>query len=361
MAELKWAPNRRAALAVSGGSDSLALMHLFSRWAEEARVPKPAVLTVDHDLRAGSSGEAGFVVDEARKAGLSAYILRWTGKKPKANVEEAARNARYRLMGEWCLAGNRDALFVAHTEDDQAETFLLRLGRGSGVDGLSAMRPRSAYPIAGFDLELLRPLLGISRVDLRGFLKEGGIAWFEDPMNEDPRFTRVRVRQLLPQLAEAGVSAKRIAAAAAHLNRAREALDRQVDAFLERFSRRRSSTLLLDGAALRTVPREIGLRALAAALIAVSGGTYRPRFDRLEAAFDAVSTPDFAKARTLLGCKIGRASKSQACFGPSTLSVTRESARRQTREAPAAAKLKVVVERAKLPKKGRIMAVPCNS
>ncbi len=303
MERLQFAHGSRAALGVSGGSDSLALMRLFSEWAREEVALKPAVLTVDHGLRAESADDANFVIGAAREVGLAVHVLRWEGKKPAANLEDAAREARYRLMGEWCRAHAVGALFVAHTEDDQAETFLLRLGRGSGVDGLSAMRARAAYPLPGFELDLLRPLLGVSRSDLRAFLAEKGIKWLDDPMNDDPRFARVRLRKLLPALAQAGMTPRRIANAAAHLNRARDALEWQVEAFLANHARcEASGAVLLDGAALREVPREIGLRALATLLMRMSGRAYRPRFERLEAAFDAVSGADFRQVRTLLMC-----------------------------------------------------------
>jgi tRNA(Ile)-lysidine synthase len=362
MARLGFSARSRAALAVSGGSDSLALMRFFLAWADNARGSKPVVLTVDHGLRPESAADAHFVIAEAAKLGLTAHILDWQGAKPAANLEDAAREARYRLMGEWCRMHDVQAVFVAHTEDDQAETFLLRLGRGSGVDGLSAMRSRGPYPLPGFSLELFRPLLGMSRADLRSYLADNGVKWLEDPMNDDPRFARPRLRKLLPQLAEAGVTSKRIADAAAHLARAREALDWEVAAFLERHSRSESAGhVLVDRAALAQVPREIGLRALATLLLRVSGGRYRPRFERLESLFHAVTGRDFRQARTLLGCRIGRAAKAQAQFGPETLVLSRESDRRPTRPREAPVKLKVAVEQPNLPKKGRNMAVSCNS
>ena len=361
MARLSWPRDARAALAVSGGSDSLALMHLFSDWVVDAAAAKPFVLTVDHGLRPESAADADFVVTAARAIGLSAHILTWEGAKPEASIEDAAREARYRLMGEWCRGHDTDALLVAHTEDDQAETFLIRLGRGSGLDGLSAMEPRAAYPLPGYALELFRPLLGFSRAELRSYLNERRVIWLDDPMNEDPRFTRVRLRKLLPLLAEAGVSPKRIADAAAHLRRARDALEWEVETFLARCSREVPSTVLFNGAALREVPREIGLRAFSALLMRVSGRRYRARFERLEGAFDAVTSPAFRQGRTLLGCRVAPAPKVDACFGPSTLAISCEGPRRAVREAQAPAKLKVALHRTKLPKKGRNMALTCSS
>ena len=127
-------------VAVSGGGDSLALMHLLARWARTRRLTAPVVLTVDHGLRKTSAGDARQVAAWAKKAGLKAHVLVWRGKKPKSGIEALAREARYRLMGTWMTKQGINTLFVGHTEDDQAETFLLRLARGSGLDGLAAMR-----------------------------------------------------------------------------------------------------------------------------------------------------------------------------------------------------------------------------
>ena len=133
-------------VAVSGGSDSRGLMLLLRDWARSARLPPPVVLCVDHRLRPGSEGEARKVLRWAKQAGLRAKLLANAGQTPHADVEAAAREIRYRLMGKWSASNGFKAVYVGHTRDDQAETFLLRLARGSGVDGLSAMRAVASYP-----------------------------------------------------------------------------------------------------------------------------------------------------------------------------------------------------------------------
>jgi tRNA(Ile)-lysidine synthase len=192
------------AVAVSGGGDSLALMHLLARWARKSRKTAPVVLVVDHGLRPDSKKEAVGAARKARKLGIEAVVLRWTGPGGKGGIEAAAREGRYRLMGAWLKKRKLATLYVGHNQDDQAETFLLRLARGSGLDGLAAMRPLAGYPHADFpELSLARPLLSIPRADLRTYLAALGEDWIEDPMNEDPRFDRVRMRKLAPALAEA--------------------------------------------------------------------------------------------------------------------------------------------------------------
>ncbi len=302
-------------------------MHLFLDWAKQQSSPQPHVLIVDHGLRPEAHADATKVAASARKLGLKAHVLRWTGRKPRSNIEEAARTARYRLLGAWCEAYKVSNLFVGHTADDQAETFLLRLGRGSGVDGLSGMRARAPLPLAEFGaIQLIRPLLDVSRSELRAYLKALGAKWIEDPMNQEDRFARVKIRRALSALDAAGLPVSRITQAASHLARAREALDAAAEDFVNRHARLERGRALLDGARLADIPREIALRALVAILRSVGGTFYRPRFERSEALLDAILSGNFA-ARTLSGCRIGRAPKAQAAFGPATLVITREAGR----------------------------------
>jgi tRNA(Ile)-lysidine synthase len=347
--------NAPFALAVSGGGDSVALMHLAADWLKANGVPfdRGTVLTVDHGLRPGSAREAQATASWAKSAGFKSRTLVWRGVKPRSNVEDGARDARYRLMGDWCRANGVPAVLLAHTRDDQAETFLLRLGRGSGVDGLSAMRPRAPFPLPGYDgIEVLRPLLDIGRDELRADLRSRGASWLEDPMNEDTRFARVRIRVAMKALEIAGVSTARIAQAAGHLGRAREALEAATREFLAHHARfEADGRACLDGVALRAEPREVGLRALSTILMRVSGQAYRPRFERLENLYENLNR---SAGLTLSGCRIGLAPKDFRHFGAATLEVRRETPRRKvaarknhTRETQMAG--------GKLPKKRRII------
>lgn len=317
------------AVAVSGGGDSLALMLLLARWANAEGRPLPVVLIVDHGLRDDSAAEAKAAARAARAAGLKSHVLTWQGAKPRADLEAAAREARYRLMGEWCRGHRLKALYVAHNREDLAETFLLRLARGSGLDGLAAIPPLGAFPLSGFaGLMVARPLLGVGRSELRGFLATQGFGWAEDPMNADPRFARARLRAAWPELEKLGLTPRRIAGAARHLARARETLEAATARFLADHSHFEGGTMTLDGMALAALPRELGLRALAAALGRVSGAAYRPRFERLERLYDAVAAGALTKGRTLLGCRIAPAVRRNARYGDATLCLTREPPRK---------------------------------
>jgi tRNA(Ile)-lysidine synthase len=314
------------AVAVSGGGDSLALMHLLHGWAKRARLAPPLVLTVDHGLQDDSTAHARSVLRWARKLGLKAHGLRWDGAKPRGDIEAAAREARYRLMGAWCRKHGIAALYVGHNRDDQAETLLLRLARGSGLDGLAAMRPISPYPVTGFvELSVVRPLMAFDRDTLREHLTAGGQEWIEDPMNGDARFGRVRVRDALATL---GIPAERLADAAAHLGRAREALDAVTAAVLRRACRSDGNAILVEAAALTAAPREVGLRALARLLMTVSGQAYRPRFERLERLFDRIADGRLGAGCTLHGCKIAPVPAGRAHFSGFTLAISPEKGRK---------------------------------
>ena len=319
-----------AAVGVSGGGDSVALMLLLADWAKAAKHPDPVVLTVDHGLLPHSQKEAERVRKLASATGLKAHVLTWKGAKPSSDIEAEARSARYALMGAWCDEHRIPFLYVAHTEEDQAETFLLRLARGSGLDGLSAMQAVSPVPVAEYaSISLVRPLLEFGKAGLRDFLRSRKIEWSDDPMNGDPRFARVRLRAAWPQLEQLGLSPSRIADAARHLARARTALENMTESYLQRGTRAgEDGTVALDPLRLKMLPREVGLRSLAAVLSRVSGEEYRPRFESLERLFDSVLGNSLAGGATLHGCIVAPAPASGQVFGSATITVTRESPRK---------------------------------
>lgn len=288
-------PPAAFAVAVSGGADSMALALLASHWAEERKIALH-ILTVDHHLRPESAEEAAQVGNWLASRGISHHILNWDGAdKPTSNIQAHARNARYCLMAEWCRNHNISHLLLAHHLDDQAETFLIRLGRGSGVDGLSAMLPFTSRN----GLTLLRPLLEIPKSRLVATLQAEGQEWAEDPSNQKPQFTRTKMRALLPLLADAGIDAATLAATASRMARARDYLEQQTArAAADCLIAHEAGYLLLDYELFSRLHDEIALRVLALALGGMSGTAYRPRFSELKALFDALTTP-----RTLAGCK----------------------------------------------------------
>ena len=200
-------------LAVSGGPDSTALMWLMARWRDGLeQSPKLIAVTVDHGLRKESAREALAVKKLAKALKVEHRTLRWTGRKPKTGIQAAARNARYRLLAKAVGQGGGRTLLTAHTLDDQAETILFRIARGSGVSGLTGMTHVAPVPVPeGQGMMLVRPLLGFPKARLIATLKAANIAYATDPSNTDPRFTRPRFRALMPLLAREGLTAERLA------------------------------------------------------------------------------------------------------------------------------------------------------
>jgi tRNA(Ile)-lysidine synthase len=290
------------ALAVSGGPDSLALLHLAARW-REARGGTPAlsVLTVDHRLRAGSRREAEMVARMAGSLGLPHDILSWESPAPvAAGLQAKARAARYDLMAAYCHANDIPALVTAHTQDDQAETFLMRLKRGSGLDGLTAIPEMGAW--AG--IAVLRPLLDVAKARLVATLDEAGMSFVSDPSNVDARFERVRLRKSTDALAALGLTAEALALSARRLRRARAALDQTAGDFLAANSETNDAGYaLIDRDALDAAPQEIALRALAQLIGTVGGGETPVQLVKLETLLAALRA-DAGKAHTLGRCRL---------------------------------------------------------
>lgn len=288
------------AVGVSGGADSMALTLLADGWARR-RGGVAVAVTIDHGLRPESGREATQVGRWLKGQDIEHHVLRWTGEKPRSGVEAAARQARYDLLAAWCRRRGILHLLLAHHRDDQAETVLIRLGRGSGPDGLAAMPHIGETP----HVRLLRPLLTVPRARLRAFLDRRGQPWIEDPSNLDPAFTRARIRAAMPALGDEGVRPASLAAAAAKLGRTRAAMEDQTARLLARavelfplgYCRIRADCLF-------DAPEEITLRALSAILTCIGGQPYAPRAERLGRLYGALVASRPARPRTLGGCLI---------------------------------------------------------
>lgn len=318
------AGHARLLLAVSGGADSMALMHLIARWrahgrADATRDPEISVATVDHGLRPGSHAEALAVGDAARALGFPHHVLSWTDR-PRSRVQEAAREARYRLLTAHLRAFGEPhaALVTAHTADDQAETLLMRLARGSGLDGLSAMA--AARPLTpGGPGMLVRPLLGVGKHRLLATLRAGAIGWVEDPSNRDPAFERVRLREAAGTLAALGLTADKLALSARRLGRARLALDAALADFEARvLATNAGAYAAIERHALAAAPEDLRLRLFERVLAAYGGSAPPPRTAEVEALMQRLDHASNLTA-TLGGCLIAA--------GPSTVRVSREPGR----------------------------------
>ncbi|MDA1089783.1 MAG: tRNA lysidine(34) synthetase TilS [Proteobacteria bacterium] len=285
------------AIAVSGGADSLCLALLAGRWAKR-HGGRATALTVDHGLRDQSAEEARQVGGWLKPEGIGHHILGWQGPKPKTGVQAAARAARYALMQAWCRAHGVLHLALAHTQDDQAETFLLRLGAGSGADGLAAMTAIRETA----DVRLLRPLLDVPKAALQATLQAQDQEWIEDPSNRDTAFARVRVRQ---SIGGGGLDARGLARSAYRFGRARQALEGAASQLLARSAQAHPAGFaVLQCAPLEAAADEISLRALGRVVAAIGGRDYGPRLDRLERLHRGLLTNQSASAATLGGCRL---------------------------------------------------------
>lgn len=289
------------AVACSGGPDSMALVLLADHWARSQGGAATA-LVVDHGMRPDSAQEAEMVGAWLADAGIEAITLTCEGPMPASDRQAMARRARYALMRRWCREAGVLHLLLGHHRRDQAETFLLRLARGSGVDGLAAMAPVRETA----DVRLLRPLLDVPRERLLAHLEYERRPYVQDPSNEDAAFARVRMRAALPALEREGLTASRLAATARRMARARAALETAATVLLARVA-----AIYPEGyatvmpASLCSAPEEVALRALSRLLACIGGAEYGPRLVRLERLYGwLVEGRSAGAGRTLAGCRI---------------------------------------------------------
>jgi tRNA(Ile)-lysidine synthase len=315
-------------LAISGGPDSTALLYLMARW-RAVRQPAPHLLAVsiDHGLRPEARHEAVAVKRLSEKLGVEHRTMRWTGAKPSTGIQEAARVARYRLLRIAARRAKARCVLTAHTLDDQAETVLFRMARGSGLAGIGGMA--RSVPIdklangfgqptdAARDAEgsnrakhvvLVRPLLEVPKRRLIVTLQAAGLSYAEDPSNVDPRFARSRLRKLMPALADEGLTAQCLVRLARRVRRSEAAHEAVVDWAAKRLGLAADTRRVeLNSVDWREFPAEIALRLLGRAIGTI--GTEGPvEFGKLEALGEALAAavaagvPGFR--RTLAGAMV---------------------------------------------------------
>ncbi|SDF93794.1 tRNA lysidine(34) synthetase TilS [Alloyangia pacifica] len=297
------------ALAVSGGGDSMAMLTLAHNWTHVWGV-RLRVVTVDHGLRPEAAAEAQMVAETCAELGWEHQTLRWHWDG-QGNLMDAARRARLSLIDAW-RGDTRDVL-LAHTADDVAESFLMRLARGAGVEGLSAMRPvREVHAGQGTPMRILRPCLDMRRAELRHYLRVLQGQWVDDPSNDDEKYERVRARRLVARLeAEGTLAGADLSGAAARMARASEALRARAAQVWGEIavapSPQRLGELICDQSGFQCVERDTQLRLLSSALRYVSGAEYPPREAPLEALLDRLlggggGTLHGCEARIERGC-----------------------------------------------------------
>ncbi len=271
----------RIGVAVSGGGDSMALLHVAKDWSDLSAVPIEAV-TVDHGLRAEAADEAAMVARFCAEKDIPHTTLEWDGPAAGGNIAAAGRDARYRLIAEWARTRGVEGILLGHTADDVAETFLMRLARKSGVDGLSLMDTRFERHGASWS----RPFWQQSRADLRDYLRRHDVPWVDDPTNEDETHERPKARKTLAALAPLGVTVDGLKDVALNMLSARTALEHYALEEGRRIVRREGGDLVIPERPRPPIPPEIERRLWVAIVQSMSGASYPPRksaMDELQA------------------------------------------------------------------------------
>ncbi len=290
-------------VAVSGGPDSTALLLMAAEWAHK---PRLFAATVDHRLRPESAAEAADVAALSARLGVPHATLAWEGEKPAARLQERAREARYDLLAREARRVGARVIVTAHHLDDQAETVLFRLMRGSGVAGLAGMAARTRRG----DVEIARPLLDWPKAELVAFCEARGVAYARDPSNHDPRFARPRLRTLLRTLEAEGLDAGGLARLARRAARVEAALARQTAAAEARL--RLAATGRCDAAALAAEPEEIVRRLLSGAI----GPAPLDPMERVAAELSAAIAGGRRYAANVAGALVAFDGRDEVSIGP---------------------------------------------
>lgn len=286
----------RLGVAVSGGGDSVALLASLVEFTKSNEIDLH-VITVDHGLRAETKHEIALVTDLCARWALPHHVEFWTGWAGEGNLQAAARDARYGLIADWAYGNQITHVALGHTADDQAETFLMRLARGAGVDGLSAMSPRRVQ----HGVTWVRPFLGLERSALRTYLRAAQIDWCEDSSNENRDFERIRVRDALTVLGSLGVQVSTLADVAENMARARDALDWQTFLAAQDATTLVYGAIVIERSKFRMLPEEIGRRLIVHAITWIAQSTYPPRRDGVAQVLTAIRDGSGA---TLEGCQV---------------------------------------------------------
>lgn len=288
------------ALAVSGGPDSTAMMFLVSK-SKKIKKENVTVLTVDHGLREDSFKEANLVMQNAKKIGFKCKVLKWRGLKPLSGIQEAARRSRYDMMLSWCEKNHVKKLFLAHHMDDQVETFLMRLSKGSGVDGLSSMSKNSYQA----NTNLIRPFLETSKVKLVEIANYSKMKWVSDPSNSNLSYQRSRIRKLIPALSKEGIDSHHINLAIKRMDSAKDTLIEMTNRNISKYVKNMEDIAYsLSYEAFDELRPEILLRILDRIIMAASGSIYPARRAKVEDILSWLRSDSEISAKTLSGAVI---------------------------------------------------------
>ncbi len=289
---------KRIAIALSGGSDSMALTLLSNNWAKKKNIDLIAI-TIDHNLRKNSAKEALKVASWMQKRKINHTILTYKGIIPTSNIEAIARQYRYDMLFDYCKKHNIEYLLIAHNADEQTETFFLNLSRGSGVYGLSCMPDIQNKN----DIKIIRPMLLFSKEEIKSYLKDEKQKWVEDPSNKDTKYKRVRIRKIKKLLNTLELSNERISKIIDNMQRTRDTIEFYVNEFIKQ-NVIINDKVLINIEDILNYPKEIVIRALSKILKDFSKKIYPPRLENLENIYYKIIHNDLKKGITLFNNKI---------------------------------------------------------
>ncbi|MBU6141348.1 MAG: tRNA lysidine(34) synthetase TilS [Proteobacteria bacterium] len=289
---------KKIAVAVSGGSDSLALTLLLKEFCSKKAI-KLFAITVDHKIRESSSQEAAELNKFLIKQKIPHQIFSVPSKKiPQKNIEAKLREIRYALLQEFCTKNEIDFLFLGHHRGDVAENFLIRLFRGSGLDGLSTMKEIVEIN----KIRLVRPLLDFEKDDLKKFLRAKKVKWFEDETNSDEKFLRNKIRNFLATLPEKKLIEQRIKNSSDEIAKMRDFFDEVMWHETNGIVLFEKDMVLIHRQKFRELNQSIALKILAFSLMKIGGKNYKPRREKLERFYQYLIAKDVLKPREFYGC-----------------------------------------------------------
>lgn len=288
--------NKKLAVGVSGGSDSLGLLMILVKWAEQNNCDITAI-TVDHKLRDKSTMEANYVAELCQKIGVKHVILTWNDEKPTSNIELKAREARYKLVAKYCTDNSIKYFLTAHHMDDQAETFFIRLFRGSGIDGLASMQDINDL----YGLTIVRPFLTIHKQQIKDYLLENDVKWFEDESNSDERFLRNKIRKFINSFENSNEIINRINFAVEEINKTKQIVNILIGKIEQSNVKFDPFGSCIFNKKLLFEDDVLVLKILAKIAMNISGNVYKPRLEKLKRLLSVLRNSDNVRY-TFYGC-----------------------------------------------------------
>lgn len=299
---------KNIAVAVSGGSDSMALA-IAAKEIIADESSNLIALTVDHKLRDESKNEAIQAGKWLNKCGINHHVLAWNGEKKQSNIQSEARNARYKLLTDYCHASGIDLLLIGHNSEDQAETVLMRLMRGSGVDGIAGVSARTV----AHGINILRPFLKIKKQQIKEFLTTMGQNWIEDPSNLNEKYARVVARNFINQAADKDLLVDRLVETAENMSQSKSYIESKIAEDMQRAVKiYAEGYVVIDAEVFKLLHVEAAYKILSKIVQAVGGSYYKPRFEKLKNLYQKIYKNNLAGGVTLGGCSIWQANEKNA-------------------------------------------------